>query len=164
MNLEARAENCFSSTHVLKINGQAVGKFEGRFFSEGLDLALTGMRRFKFEKTSFFGREFQLKDAETGAVLAEAQPAGIFTSAWTMKLTSGDTELQKAGWFSTAYELRRGKVVLATVDRLGACTSGWQVSAKDDLQAPDLLLIGLVYHIIRKRQQQHAAAAGAHGT
>src|SRR6266850_6787477 len=113
MNLEARAENCFSSSHVLKINGQAVGKFEGRFFSEGLDLALTGMRRFKFEKPGFFTNQFQLKDAETGAVLAEAHPAGIFSAAWTMKLTGGEAELRKSVWFGSAYELRRGKIVLA---------------------------------------------------
>ena len=86
MILEARAENCFSSTHVLKINGQAVGKFEGRFFSEGLDLALTGLRRFKFEKSGFFSSQFHLKDAETGAVLTEAQPAGIFRSGWKLNL------------------------------------------------------------------------------
>jgi len=164
MILEARAENCFSTTHVLKINGQAVGKFEGRFFSDGLDLALTGMRRFKFERPGLFRSQFQLKDAESNAVLAEAYPAGMFTSAWTTNLTSGPAELSKAGWFTSAYDLRRGKEILAHVDRLGACQRGWQVTALTDVSAPDLLLIGLVFHIIQKRQQQHAAAAAAHGT
>ena len=164
MLLEARAENCFSSTHVLKINGQAVGKFEGRFFSEGLDLALTGMRRFKFEKPGVFAGTFQLKDAESDAVLATAHPAGIFTSAWDMKLAGGDAQLCKAGWFKSAYELRDGDRVLATVDRLGMCERGWQVNASADLQAPDLLVVGLVYHIIRKRQDQQAAAAASHGS
>ena len=164
MILEARAESCFSSTHVLKINGQAVGKFEGRFFSEGLDLALTGLRRFKFEKLGFFTSQFQLKDAETDAVLAEASPAGIFSSTWTMKLASGPAELRKDGWFKSAYELWHGHNVAARVDRLGMCERGWQVNASADLQAPDLLVVGLVYHIIRKRQDQQAAAAASHGS
>jgi hypothetical protein len=164
MILEARAEDCFSTTHVLKINGQAVGKFEGRYFSEGLDLALTGMRRFKFEKPGFFTNQFHLKDAESGALLAQAQPAGVFSSTWTMKLTGGPAELRKAGWFSSAYDLLRGKELLAHVDRLGACQRGWRITALTDVPAPDLILVGLVFYVIQKRQQQHAAAAAAHGS
>ena len=160
MILEARAENCFSQTHVLKINGQAVGKFEGRFFSEGLDLALTGLRRFKFEKSGFFTSHFQMLDGDTGAVLTEAQPAGVFTSGWVLKLVGGPADMKKAGFFSSAYEVRDGGQVLARVDRLGMCERGWSVDG-GSLEAPDLLTIGLVYHIVMKRQQQHAAAAGS---
>jgi hypothetical protein len=161
MILEARAESCWSSTHVLKINGQAVGKFEGRFFSEGLDLALTGLRRFKFEKTGYFTSQFELKDADTGVVLTDAELAGIFTSTWKLTLAGGPAELTKAGFFSSAYEVREGRHVLARVDRLGMCERGWRVDADDSLQAPDLLTIGLIYHITLQRQQRHAAAAGS---
>ena len=161
MILEARAENCFSQTHVLKINGQAVGKFEGRFFSEGLDLALTGLRRFKFEKSGFFSSHFQLIDAETRAVLTEGQPAGMFRSGWVLKLASGPADLKKVGFFSSAYAAYDGGQVLARVDRLGMCERGWRVDG-GSLEAPDLLTIGLVYHVIMQRQQrQHAAAAGS---
>ena len=45
MFLEARAASCFSSTFVLKLDDRAIGKYEGRWFSESLDLALTGRRR-----------------------------------------------------------------------------------------------------------------------
>ena len=37
MMLQAKAQNCFSSTFVLKINDKAIGKFEGRFFDVGQD-------------------------------------------------------------------------------------------------------------------------------
>jgi hypothetical protein len=161
MILEARAENCFSQTHVLKINGQAVGKFEGRFFSESLDLALTGLRRFKFEKSGYFSSQFQLKDADSGATLTEAQPAGMFRSGWVLQLASGPADFKKAGFFSSAYEVRDGAQVLARVDRLGMCERGWRVDG-GSLEAPDLLTVGMVYHVIMQRQQrQHAAAAGS---
>ena len=45
MILEARAANCCSSTFVLKVDDRPVGKFEGRWFSESLDISLTGRRR-----------------------------------------------------------------------------------------------------------------------
>jgi hypothetical protein len=164
MILEARAENCFSSTHVLKLNGQAIGKIEGRFFSEGLDLALTGRRRLKLDRAGWLTSHFQLKDVETDAVLVEARPAGIFTSAWDLNLTCGPGQLRKSGFFKSSYDVRQNEKVLATVDRLGMCERGWRVVKSDEqLAAPDLILVGLIYHIIIKRQQQHAAAA-AHGS
>jgi hypothetical protein len=164
MILEARAENCFSSTHVLKLNGQAIGKLEGRFFSEGIDLSLTGRRRLKLDKASWLSSHFQLKDGDSDQVLVEAKPAGIFTSSWNLVLTSGPAELSRAGFFSSSYEVRREGRVLGRVNRLGICERGWQVQkSSDELEAPDLILVGLIFHIIQKRQQQ-AAAAGAHGT
>ncbi len=164
MILEGRAENCFSSTHVLKLNGQAIGKIEGRFFSEGLDLALTGRRRLKLDKAGWLTSHFQLKDGESDTVLVEARPVGLFSSGWDLVLTCGKCELRKSGFFSSSYDVRQGAKILATVDRLGICERGWKVrKLGDQLEAPDLILVGLIYHIIVKRQQ-HAAAAGAHGS
>jgi hypothetical protein len=163
MNLEARAENCFSQKHVLKINGQAVGKFERRFFSEGLDLSLIGMRRLRLDKSGFFSGKFELKDAETDVVLATAAPAGIFTSTWNIGLARGQCELNKAGFFSSAFNLMHGNHLLATVNRLGICQRGWIVVGHEELEAPELLLTGLIYHVIVRRQEQ-AAAAAAHGS
>ena len=164
MILEGRGENCFSSTHVLKLNGQAIGKIEGRFFSEGLDLSLTGRRHLKLDKAGWLTSHFQLKDGETDAVLVDAKPAGIFTSAWDLTLSCGPAELRRAGFFSSAYDVRQDKQILATVNRLGMCERGWRVTKiGEQLEAPDLILVGLIYHIILKRQQQHAAA-GAHGS
>lgn len=163
MMLEARGENCFSSTHVLKLNNQAIGKIEGRFFSEGLDLALTGRQRLKLDKAGWLTSHFQLKDGESDMVLVEAWPAGVFTSAWELKLSCGPANLRKAGFFSSAYDVLQEKQILATVDRLGFCERGWRVTKIGiGMEAPDLILVGLIYHIILKRQQQHAAAA--HGS
>jgi len=163
MELEARAANCFSQTHVLKINGQAVGKFEGRYFSEGLDLAFTGMRRMRFEKSGFLSGRFELKDAGSDAVLASASPGGFFSSTWNISLVRGPCELRKAGFFSSAYELMNGNHKLARVDRLGYCQRGWVVAGDDDLDASELLLAGLVYHVISRRQEQAAAGATVAG-
>ena len=70
MILEAKADSCFSSTHVIKVNGQAVGKFEGRFFSEGLDLSLTGMRRFKWRRSE---KRISKRTSAIGAAAAFAR-------------------------------------------------------------------------------------------
>src|SRR5437879_1568588 len=118
MILEARAENCCSTTHVLKLNGQAIGSMQGRFWSEGLDLALTGRQRLKLDKASWLSSHFQLKDAESDEVLVEARPAGILSSAWNLTLASGPATLARTGFFATAYEIRRGKELLGSVDRL----------------------------------------------
>lgn len=162
MNLEARAENCCSTTHVLKLNGQAIGKIEGRIFSEGLDLALTGRRHLKLDKVGWFTSHFQLKDGETDDVLVEAWPAGIFSSSWEMMFSCGKAVLQKAGFFSSRYDIRQGSRILGSVDRLGPCERGWQVTKLgDDLGAPDLILAGLIFHIIQLRHQRAAAAHGS---
>lgn len=165
MILEARASDCFSTTHVLKINGQAIGSFQGRFWSEGLDLALTGRQRLKLDKAGWLTSHFQLKDAESDETLVEARPIGMFSSGWDLTLASGPATLERAGFFKSAYEIRRNREVLGRVDRLGICERGWRVEKfADELTAPDLILVGLLFHIIQKRQAAHAAAAGAHGS
>jgi hypothetical protein len=162
MILQAKAENCFSSTFVLKVNDKAIGKFEGRFFSEGMDVSLTGQRRFRFEKTSWLGSHFQLKDVETNAVLVETDRAGFFTSSWKLRLSKTKAELCKAGFFSTAYEVCRGDAVLGRVDRNGICERGWHVENFGDLEAVDMILIGLIYQVVLNREAQQHAAAGGH--
>jgi hypothetical protein len=163
MILEARAENCCSSTYVLKLNGHAIGSMTGRFWSEGLDLALTGRQRLKLDKASWLSSHFQLKDAESDEVLVDARPAGMFSSAWELTLSTGPATLARAGFFASSYEIHRGKELLGRVDRLGICERGWRVEkVSEELTAPDLILVGLLFHIIKKRQEQ--AAAAAHGS
>src|SRR5262245_47270547 len=121
MILEARAENCCSTTHVLKINGQPIGSMTGRFWSEGLDLALTGRQRLKLDKEGWLSSHFALKDAESGKVLVDARPIGMFSSGWSLTLSSGPASLERAGFFKTGYDILRGKQRLGHVDRLGMC-------------------------------------------
>jgi hypothetical protein len=163
MILEAKAEDCCSRTYVLKLNNQAIGSIQGRFMSEGLDLALTGRQRLKLDKASWLSSHFQLKDAESDEVLVEARAAGMFRAGWNLTLASGPATFTRAGFFKTGYEIRRGGQLLGTVDRLGLCERGWRVQKiSDDLTAPDLILAGVIYHIIKKREEQ--AAAAAHGS
>ena len=62
MILEARSPNCFSRVYVLKMQGRPIGEFEGRWFSEGMDIRLIKRRRLHLEKTSMFGSQFTLTD------------------------------------------------------------------------------------------------------
>src|SRR5262245_13845621 len=88
MQLEARAANCCSTTHLLKVDGRPLGTFEGRWFSENLDISLTGRLRFVLRKVGWLSNHFELVDAESDAVLASCQSSGIFTSSWDMQLSS----------------------------------------------------------------------------
>jgi hypothetical protein len=70
--------------------------------------------------------------------------------------------MRRVGIFSTGYDIRVGSKVLARVDRLGVCLGGWTVTkVSSEMEAPDMILVGLIYHIIAKRQQQAAAAHGS---
>jgi hypothetical protein len=159
VNLEARAPSCFSSTYVLKADGRPIGKFEGRWFSESLDIHLTGRRKLAFEKLGWLGSEFVLKNEEQEAYVGHADRAGFFTSSWNLDLSIGPAELAKAGWFDTGYEVRQRDKVVGRVDRIGWCERGWIVEGRG-LQVEDLLLVGLVYQTVLARQQRHAAHGG----
>jgi hypothetical protein len=159
MRLEARAASCFSSTYVLKADGRPVGKYEGRWFSESLDIHLTGRRKLAFEKLGWFGSEFVLKSEEPDAYLGHADRAGFFTSGWNLDLSVGAAELVRAGWFDSGYEVRQRGQVLGRVDRIGWCERGWKAHG-GGLQVEDLILVGLVYHIVLSRQQRSQAHGG----
>jgi hypothetical protein len=161
MNLEAAAANCFSSTFVLKLDGRPVGKFEGRWMGEGVDLALVERRRLRFEKAGWLGSRFRLVAEGDDRPLGEADRGGLFTSSWDLTLSVGPAQMEREGWFATGYAVRHGGAEVAHVDRLGVCTRGWFVEGSR-LKEEDLILIGLVYHTVRRRQASHSAAAGGH--
>jgi hypothetical protein len=161
MFLEARTANCCGSTFVLKADGHAVGKFETRVFSEGLDIALIGRRQLRLEKVGWLSSQFILKRDGDVAPMARADRSGIFTSSWDLELQCGLVKLVHAGWFQTGYLIQQDEQELGRVDRLGMCEQGWQVDA-DMLTLEEMILVGLIYHIILRRQSQHAAAAGGH--
>jgi hypothetical protein len=161
MFLEARTANCCGSTFVLKADGHAVGKFETRVFSEGLDIALIGRRQLRLEKVGWLGSQFILMRDGDDQPIARADRGGIFTSSWDLELQCGLVKLVHAGWFQTGYLIQQDEQELGRVDRLGMCEQGWQVDA-DVLTLEEMILVGLIYHIILRRQSQHAAAAGGH--
>jgi hypothetical protein len=161
MLLEAEAASCFSSTFVLKINGRPVGKFEGRWLGEGVELALVERRRLRFEKVGWIGSHFQLIAKGDEDAVAEADRSSLFTSGWDLTLSVGPAQMVREGWFATGYVVRRGEREVARVDRTGACSRGWFVEAKG-LREEDLILIGLVYHTIKRREASQHSAAGGH--
>lgn len=163
MLLEAEPDGCFSSTFVLKFDGRAVGKFEGRFFSEGLDLALVGRRRLRFEKVGWIGSHFRLLAEGDEKPLGEADRSGVFSSSWDLSLSVGPAQMVREGWFATGYAVQRGDEALGRVDRSGLCGRGFYAEGRG-LKEEDLILVGLVYHTVLRRQAQQAAAAGHAGS
>jgi hypothetical protein len=161
MLLEAEAANCFSSAFVLKLGGRPIGKFEGRWLSEGIDLALVERRRLRFEKAGWIGSHFRLIAESNDDPVAEADRSGMFTSGWDLVLSVGPAQMVREGWFATGYVVRRGDAEVARVDRTGMCARGWFVEGTG-LAEEDLILIGLVYHTIRRREASRHSAAGGH--
>ena len=158
MLLEGRPAGWFTSNVELLLNGRSLGSVQARWFSEGLDLDLSG-HRVRFEKPSWLRSHFVLKDAD-GNELGSATLMGFFGRRWAMSLKSGDGFLERAGWFTTGYVLRQGSSVTARVGVTGWFTRQWQVVADDSLSAEDVLLIGLVYRTIRHRESQQHAHSG----
>lgn len=160
MYLEARAESCFSSTYVLKRDGRAIGKFVGRWFSESLDIQLVGRRSLQFVNTVWLGSSFQLSDAAGETLFGSAERSGLFSTSWELQISTGPAQLVRAGFFSCGYLLQQEGRALGQVDYHGACERGWRVDGDDSLAETDLLLVGLVYHVIQhRRNQQHSSSA-----
>ena len=67
-------------------------------------------------------------------------------------MSSGEGEFARCGWFGSAYELTANGLAVVRIERLGNCTRGWVVDAADTLDIAILLLVGLVYHTIARRE------------
>jgi hypothetical protein len=163
MILEARAASCFSWDYVLKINDRPIGKCSGRWLSENVEVQLTQRRHLEFRKVGWFGSQFELVDLTDGEVVAGAERAGIFSSAWEVRLSIGPGLFQCAGWFDSAYEFVQADDRLARVDRVGLCERGWIVDGGDILENEDLLMLGLIYQTDLQRRhnrQHHMGGAG----
>ncbi|MBT7817532.1 MAG: hypothetical protein HN566_12425 [Polaribacter sp.] len=152
MILEARSPSCFSDHYVLKLDGQARGEYRGRWFSEGVDIRLSGRRRLHLHKESWLGSHFNLADAN-GNVLAEANRSGFLTSAWDLALSTGSARLVSAGFFNTGFNVVQSRQTTGTVNRVGMCEGGWCVEVQGAFTETDLLLIGLIYHTILERRR-----------
>ena len=152
MILEARSPSCFSGRYVLKLDGRPRGEYRGRWFSEGVDIRLTGRLRLHLQKASWLGSHFNLTDTN-GDVLAEANRSGFLTSAWDLKLSTGAARLVSAGLFNTGFNVLQSGQTTGTVNRVGMCEGGWRVEGQVAFAETDLLFIGLVYHTILERRR-----------
>jgi hypothetical protein len=157
MQLEGRGEDCCSSTFVLRVNGRPCGKYEGRWFSEGLDIYRMGRPCLQFQKMDWLGSDFRLEVSESGQFVGKASPAGMFTASWTMVFPEATGTLEKESFFGNSYIFNHGRS-WARVEPLGCCERGWRVEG-EGLAEEEMLLIGLVFHIVIHRQQAAAAAA-----
>jgi hypothetical protein len=161
MMLEALSPSCFSDHYVLKLDGHAWGEYRGRWFSESVDVRLTGRRGLALKKSGWLGSRFTLRDTADGSVLAEADRSGLLTSTWNMGLSNGPARLVSAGWFNTAYQVVQGDLTAGAVNRVGLCNGGWAAHGDEILREGDLLFIGLIYHTILRRNAAAGAAASA---
>lgn len=157
MILEAVSPSCWSSVYVLKLDGRPWGEYRGRWFSETIDTRVSERRKYVLEKTGWMGNEFKLTDTADGRVLATAHRAGYFTSAWDLHLGSGPARMISAGWFNTGFRVVAGDKVVADVNRIGACNGGWVVKHQGAPDPTDLLLVGMIYHTILRRNAAAAA-------
>ena len=157
MLLEARPSGWFTTNIELRLDGELLGIVQGRWLSEGLDLDLMKLS-VRFEKPSWLKSHFVLKDA-SGNELGSATARGFFGLRWEIDLESGPGTLERAGWFERGYVLKQGANVTARVGPTGWFSRDWSVDANDSLPAVDVLLVGLTYLTIRRREsQQHSSA------
>jgi len=158
MVVEARYRACCSPRHLIKLDGRPLGEFRGTRLATTFHVRLTGRRRWRAKKEGALLSRLTLFDASTGDELASAFRESIFTSDWELRLNAGAARLESAGFFKTGFVVTRDGEALATVDRvndLGIYGSGWRVRAYSmfgtDLALTDLILVGLTYHTIRRR-------------
>src|SRR5262245_55767198 len=122
MMLEALSPSCWSDRYVLKLDGRVWGEYRGRWFSESVDIHLTGRRQLSLEKRGWLGSRFSLTDSSDESVLAEADRTGLFTTAWDLRLSIGPARLVSAGWFNTGFQAVHDSRNLADIYRVGLCT------------------------------------------
>ncbi|MEI8018332.1 MAG: hypothetical protein WCH39_09015 [Schlesneria sp.] len=158
MLLESRPAGWFTSNIELRLNGELLGIVQHHWLNEGMDLDLMRLP-VRFEKPSWLKSHFVLKDAE-GNELGSATVRGLFRSSWEMDLQSGPGTLERAGWFTRGYLLKQGVNITARVAPKGWFSREWTVEAEDSLPAVDVLLVGLTYLVIRRRESQQNSAAG----
>jgi hypothetical protein len=159
MILEALSPSCFSNLYVLKLDGRPWGEYHGRWFSESVDIRVSGRRNLVLEKVGWMGWQFKLTDTADGRVLATAQRAGAFTSAWDLRFGNEPARLVSAGWLNWSYNLAVGGRHVAGVTRVGACNGGWVVQHHGEPAPTDLLFTGMIFHTILRRNAAAATVA-----
>ena len=158
--LETHTPSCFSSQYVLLDNGKPCGRFSGRTFSGSIDVSLLQRYRLVFKHAGFFSSRYTLVDQGTGSVLAGAQHAGLFTSAWDLSLEIGDCQMVSAGFFNQGFYVEQDRRRVAEVNVSGGCSGTWYVRPYVDLPLTDQVMIGLVFHtILRRRRQRNSSSS-----
>ncbi|HEY0984661.1 hypothetical protein [Schlesneria sp.] len=156
MRLEGRATGWFTSSFELILDGTVLGVVTGEWFRENLHLPLSD-RSIKLIRPSWLKSRYVLTD-DLGTELGSATLVGFFLTHWEMELKCGPAVLERAGWFVRGYVLRQGTRILATVGPVNWWSRNWEVSADDTLSRIDVLLLGLMYVTIRKRESRRQSS------
>lgn len=151
MILEARSRSCFSSHYILTLDQKTFGDYQGRWFSEGVDIRLHGQRRLHLNKSSWLGSRFELTNQTQ--TLCNAKRYGFLTSRWDLELSAGSAQFVSAGFFNTGYKVIQQSRTIAEVNRIGVCDGGWQAISRGNMNEFDLLFIGLIYRTILERRR-----------
>lgn len=143
-----------SSGARLTVEGVEVGECRGRWFSESMDLELRDGRRYSILRKGFWGGEFRLEDESTGEIFARASRAGLF-SGWDLELSVGKATLKPTGLLRRKYTVvgEDGRE-LAGVRSTGFFATGWLVENLGELSEEDLLLLGILYHVLARRRRR----------
>lgn len=157
MLLEAESRGCWGTRFALRLDGTPWGDVAGRGFGEAAEVRLLGQRRLTFRRRGFLRAAYRLTD-EQGAELGAGWQGGVFTSAWTLRLSCGEGRLVSAGIFNTGFRLHAAGQEAASAGEIGWCSRGWWVRGGPPLDACDLLLVGLVYHTILNHRRAAATA------
>ena len=151
--IQARARSCFSSEFLVSHNGNSLGHFRGKWFSESIQIGLLERRKLEFQKTSFWGSRFSLVDLATGTVLATAQRQGFFRLKWQLNLSVGTVFLYRKLFASRENAVEKDGAVIGKAVSNAWCSRGWDVSISEDIPLVDQLMIGLVHHVDHQRSQ-----------
>ena len=155
MELEARNDNCFSSHHVLKWEGQIVGSFQSNWFDENIQVSLLKQRHLEFRRTSWWTSEFMLLDLVASRILSRASSVGWIMTRWSLSGANLAGDLEPLGIFRGGFQFISAGRKTAIVGGLGVvCQNGWLVMGEKPLDFEEMLTIGLVYEIILRRTRR----------
>jgi hypothetical protein len=152
MTLIARRKHCFSNQFVLLARGKPIGEFRNRWLGERIDIQLLERRHLLFERVGLFSTQYVLSD-DDGQTLASARKAGFLSSRWDLELPEGSAEMERKGLLSSRFVIERNGSAIADVGCCSFFSTDWQVESDGSLQDTSCLLIGLVYHAIRRRRR-----------
>ncbi len=149
----------FSFATLLTLDGKEIGVCRRRMVSESMDLELEDGRSLVIRRKGFWGGEFELGDSDSGEIFGRAvRSGGIFRRTWTLTLDVGVVEFRPIGFlrrfYSAAFEDGRE---VATVRSTGWVGSSWEAQSNGDLSLEELLLIGLLYHLLVRRRRRQSS-------
>jgi hypothetical protein len=159
--LEAEAASCFTSRHVLRLDGRPIGMFASSMLAMGFNVELIGRDQLEYRQTGFLKTRCVLADKLTGDELASSRPAGFFSEAISLQLSGGEYELAPARLLSTGYDILFMGRRVGLVRQEGTCRSWIQLNAYEPLPFADALMVLLEFKRRSDAMKNAGGGAGA---